>query len=147
MELVALLILAFAAVLTGGGLVQVFRGMLSREGLDANLAEDGDAARLGELAERKEMVTQLILSTELDLQTDKIAEADHAATIHRLKREAVVIMKEMDAIAGTEDDAERAQEALEAYLRTARATDGDRQWSAAARIRHGGKLPTAQEAS
>ncbi len=141
MELVALLLLAFATVLAVSSMLRIAKAALQDDGLDNILAEDGDASRLGELAERKEMVMQLILSTELDHQTAKISDQDRELTIARLKRDAVQIMKQMDALAGDVEDAERAERELSAFLTQARAADGDRRWSAAARLRHGGTQP------
>lgn len=141
MELVALLLLAFATVLALGSLQRIVRSATRNDGLDNILAEDGDAARLGELAERKEMIMQLILSTELDHQTEKISDQDRELTIARLKRDAVAVMKQMDKLAGDTVDTERAERELSAFLSHARAADGDRRWSAAARLRHGGNQP------
>ena len=141
MELVTLLALAFALVLVGSSFVHIFRVATRPVAADTTLEEDQAAQWLGELAERREMVMQLILSTELDHQTAKISDEDRDKTLDRLKREAVFIMKQMDALAGEEVDVERAENDLDEFLARARAADGDRQWSAAARVRHGGVHP------
>lgn len=142
MELAVLVVLAGAIALALGALVRIVAAARAPVHSDAQLAEDGDAARLGDLAERKEMVMQLILSTELDHQTHKISDEDRDKTLARLKREAVGLMKEMDTLAGDQVDTERADQELDAFLARSRAAGGDRQWSAAARLRHGGAHPT-----
>ncbi|MFT6399914.1 MAG: hypothetical protein ACJAYU_004684 [Bradymonadia bacterium] len=141
MEFVALLMLAFAGLTViasfGRLLVVAKRGPAS----DRSLAEDADASRLGELAERKEMVMQLILSTQLDLDTNKISDEDHAKTHLKLTKDAVAIMKEMEALGGTDEDLSAVDSDLDEHLAALRVTDTERAWSAAARLRHGGQAP------
>lgn len=142
MELVSFLIIAFAVAVILGSASGIARLAGNRGEADALLDEDVDAAALGDLAERKEMVMQLILSTELDHQTGKISDEDREKTVTRLKREAVAIMKRMDALGGTDEDVARAEQDLAGHIGTARAAAGDRRWSAAARLRHGGNAPS-----
>lgn len=143
MEFVALLILAFAVLAAIGAITRLFAVAKIAPASDRSLAEDADASRLGELAERREMVMQLILSTQLDLETTKISEEDHAKTYLKLRRDAVSIMKEMEALGGTEDDLSAVDSDLDEHLAALRVENTERAWSAAARLRHGGNEPGA----
>lgn len=141
MELVSLILLAAAIGVVAWAIGAAARVARASAAVDTTLEEDVDAFRLGELAERREMVMQLILSTELDHQTGKISDEDRDRTLARYKREAVVLMKEIDALGGEPEDLAAADQALEARLAEARAVAGDRLWSTAAKLRHGGQHP------
>jgi hypothetical protein len=141
MDLVALVLFAGCGVIGLGCAHALVRVARRSPAGDRSLAEDADASRLGELAERKEMVMQLILSTQLDLATGKISEEDHAKTYLSLRNDAGRIVKEMEALGGTEEDLAEVDADLEAHLEALRSDGANREWSAAARLRHGGQAP------
>lgn len=141
MDLVALIFFALAGVISVGAFRRMVEVARSSPATDRPLAEDADASRLGELAERKEMIMQLILSTQLDLETGKISEEDHAKTYLSLRRDAAGIIKEMASLGGSEDDLERVDTDLQAHLAALRSDAESEGWSAAARLRHGGRVP------
>lgn len=141
MDLVALIFLALAGVVSLAAFRRIVDVARSSPATDRPLAEDADASRLGELAERKEMIMQLLLSTQLDLETGKISEEDHAKTCLSLRRDAAAVLKDMAALGGNEEDLERVDADLEAHLAALRTDEAARGWSAAARLRHGGQVP------
>lgn len=147
MELIALLLAAFTAVLVVASVSGIVRIVRASAATDVTLGDDVETQLLGELTERKEMVMQLIMSTELDHQTSKISDEDRDKTLGRLKREAVALMKQIDLLGGTDEDVRRASDELERFLDESRAAGGDRAWSAAARIRHGGVHPQTSNAT
>lgn len=136
MELVSLLVIAFAIAVVASSIAAIGRRAAASEP-DTSLDEDGDTFLLGTLAERKEMVMQLILSAELDHDMGKISDDDRDRTITRLKREAVEIMKRMDDLRGSDEDVAQASQDLQRFLERDR-DEAARKWSAAARLRHGG---------
>ena len=81
---------------------------------DVTLREDEVTLELGQLAERKEMLMQLIQSTEFDFAAGKITDDARDATLKKLKREAVTVMKRMESIGGSAADVEAASSLLAA---------------------------------
>ena len=81
---------------------------------DVTLREDEVTLELGQLAERKEMLMQLIQSTEFDFAAGKITDDARDATLKKLKREAVTVMKRMESIGGSAADVEAATSLLAA---------------------------------
>ncbi len=138
MDLLPLAILAAAVVLFVAASSRLARLLGETGEPDITLDEDADATALGELAERKQMVMALMLSTRLDFEMEKIGEDDRDRTLGRLKSEAVAIMKRMDELGGTDADRQRAEQELDAFVESALGPDATRDWSAAARLRHGG---------
>lgn len=144
-ETLPLIALALAGLLIVFAAAAIFRIAARREASAVDVEEDRDAVRLRELAERKQMVIQLIQSTRLDFETGKITEADRDLTLKRLERQAVRLMKEMDELAGTEEDLARVNDELDAFIEASRGRRDDAEnWSAAARMRHGGQAPAAK---
>lgn len=116
MDVLPLTLLALSTAAVAVALVQAVRLLLRVGAPDTTLEQDAAAAQHGELAERKEMLMQLIESTRLDLETSKIGQEEHDRTMRSLKREAVAVLKEMEALGGTDSDIERAREALDATV-------------------------------
>lgn len=116
MDVLPLTLLALSTAAVAVALVQAVRLLLRVGAPDTTLEQDAAAAQHGELAERKEMLMQLIESTRLDLETRKIGQEEHDRTMRSLKREAVAVLKEMEALGGTDSDIERAREALDATV-------------------------------
>jgi hypothetical protein len=143
MDLVALLLLTLAGVIALGCGRAIVAAARRPPASDRSLAQDADASRLGELAERKEMIMQLILSTQLDLATGKISKGDYEKTYFLLRRDAGTIVREMESLGGSDEDLKRVDADLEDHLEALRTGGGTRDWSAAARLRHGGQVPKA----
>jgi hypothetical protein len=125
MDLVPLSLLALGVIVFALGLVGVGRQMKRAGTADVTLREDADTVKHGVLAERKEMLMTLIASTELDLATGKITEDVCERTLRGLKREAVTVIKQMEALGGDETDLEFAEAALVDAERVAPSANGD----------------------
>jgi hypothetical protein len=116
MDVLPLTILALAAAAVGLAVARAWVLLRNVDAPDLTLREDAATTAHGELAERKQMLLQLMDSTQLDFETDKISEEDRDRTLRALKREAVVVMKKMQELGGTEQDMERADRELDAYV-------------------------------
>lgn len=145
MDVVALLLIALAVIMAVRATVRIAIALGQRGTPDELLGTDIDARRLDELAVRKAALVAAIRTTELDFDTGKISSSDRDRTLRRLEAEAVAVMKSMDALRGAEVDRDEAEREIAAFLeqRGASAT-ADEAWSAAARLRHGGRAPHAE---
>lgn len=116
MGVLPLTILALAAAAVGLAIARAWVLLRAVDSPDLTLREDAATTAHGELAERKQMLLQLMDSTQLDYETDKISEEDRDRTLRALKREAVVVMKQMQELGGSEQDIERAERELDAHV-------------------------------
>lgn len=112
---------------------------------DTSIDEDRHLAHLAELVARKDTLLRLIRSTELDFEMTKISAADRDKTIARIKPELVLILQEIDAHGGLEQDRATADELLKSRLEHLKSSSEADAWSPAALARHGGKLAETTE--
>lgn len=137
--LLTLLSVAIAAV----SLVRAVRIVANPSAHNSTIAEDRRTLQFAELTARKRILIDAIRSTNLDLETSKISAADRDRTVARLEREAAVVLRELEQVAGADVDEAAAAAAIKAAVQTARlaAGDGAEGWSPAALARHGGRAP------
>jgi hypothetical protein len=134
---IAIMVLCLAGV--AAALVRALRGVRSIDLPDPTLTEDADMARLDDLVARKQAILRSIRSAELDLATEKIANEEYERIRSRLERDAVRVLRELERVRGTDSDLAHAEEAVRRSV--AAIEDDTSEWSAAARLRHGGTLP------
>lgn len=140
MVLLPLIVLALALIVVGLAALRVARVVTRVNVETAAIADDAVASELRDLVARKELLMQAIQSTQLDFDTGKIAASDRDASVRRLEAEAVDVLRRIDEIRGSEQDLSAALAELDELAPLA-VEDGQRQWSAAALARHGGRRP------
>lgn len=143
MDLLMLLLLVFYGAVVVGALLAISRLVAAGAAADVPVEEDHDRVRLRELTSRKLILMDQLRGVELDRQTGKIAGEEAARMRRVLEREAVGIMKELEALRGAACDQERAEAELRAWIAEHGPDDEEAAWSPAARLRHGGHAPAA----
>jgi hypothetical protein len=146
MVLVPLIVLALALVVVGVAMLRFVRVVSHLNVETAAIADDAVASELRDLVARKELLMQAIQSTHLDFDTGKIAASDRDASVSRLESEAVNVLRRIDEIRGSDSDLNVALAELD-ELAPLSAEKGEREWSDAAKARHGGKRPSADTTS
>jgi hypothetical protein len=142
MELIPLLVLLLAALLTARAIRHMLRAAWSAESATL-LTDDAASSRLLDLLSRKDLLLKAIQSTHLDFDTAKISADDRDRTIRRLESEAVEVLRAVDDLRGTDVDIARARALIESEVSAAIGETDAVAWSAAARLRHNGKAPGA----
>jgi hypothetical protein len=142
MELIPLVVLLLAALLTARSLTHMVRAAQKAESAML-LTDDAASSRLLDLLSRKDLLLKAIQSTHLDFDTAKISADDRDRTIRRLEAEAVEVLRAVDEMRGTEVDIARARTLIETEVSAAIGEADAVAWSAAARLRHNGKTPGA----
>jgi hypothetical protein len=147
MELLAIGLMIFAAVVIGSGfygMVQAFRNR-RREGHDALGESIEEIDELHELAEKRAQLVFQIRSVRLDEEAKKISAEEADRRVAQYERKAVRIAKRMDTLVGDETVREEAADELERYLEenADRADEVDWEWSEEALQRHGGIATSA----
>lgn len=137
MTVIPLLWLAFAIFVIAAALHRGYRVWTTTEA--GSFVRDEKALELDELIMRKAMLMRMIQSARLDLSTGKIEESDFHRIERQLRRETVQVMKRLDALRGSEDDLDRADDELDALFASLR--DGEHRWSSEALDAHGGVRP------
>ena len=146
MTVVALLIFAVALFVAGRAVVGIARAWAADGTLDSSLEEDMAMRDVRELLSRKTMLMQLIQQTENDLAVERIERGDAERVIQRYRREAVQVMRRLDALQGTAEDIARAREMIEERRDQAfaRYQAGETAWSSVAARRHGALASKSQ---
>jgi hypothetical protein len=145
MDVIALVLIGLGVAAAITATVRIAATLAARNTPDELLGTDVEARRLDDLAVRKTALVAAIRTTELDFETGKVSQTDRDRTLRRLENEAVVVMKTMDDIRGAEVDRDAAEHEIAEFLeRRLGAATGDEAWSAAARMRHGGRLPSTE---
>ena len=142
MELIPLVVLLLAALLTARSVSLMLRAAWSAESATL-LTDDAASSRLLDLLSRKDLLLKAIQSTHLDFDTAKISADDRDRTIRRLESEAVEVLRAVDELRGTDVDIARARTLVESEVSAAIGETDAVAWSAAARLRHNGKAPGA----
>ena len=142
MELIPLVVLLLAALLTARAISHMLRAAWSAESATL-LTDDAASSRLLDLLSRKDLLLRAIQSTHLDFDTAKISADDRDRTIRRLESEAVEVLRAVDELRGTDVDIARARALIESEVSAAIGETDAVAWSAAARLRHNGKAPGA----
>jgi hypothetical protein len=142
MELIPLVVLLLAALLTARSVSHMLRAAWSAESATL-LTDDAASSRLLDLLSRKDLLLKAIQSTHLDFDTSKISADDRDRTIRRLESEAVEVLRAVDELRGTDVDIARARTLVESEVSAAIGETDAVAWSAAARLRHNGKAPGA----
>lgn len=145
MELIPLVVLLLAALLTARSVMNMVRAARSAESATL-LTDDAASSRLLDLLSRKDLLLKAIQSTHLDFDTAKISADDRDRTIRRLESEAVEVLRAVDELRGTDVDVARARALIESEVSAAIGESDAVAWSAAARLRHNGKVPGASVA-
>ena len=145
MTVLVLILLASAVWIAGYAVSNIAKAWGTDTALDRTTDEDEVLQEVQELLNRKTMLMQLIQHTTDDQEMGRIEDAEAQTLIRRYRREAVRVMKQLDALQGEPEDLQRATELFEARARETaqRIAAGEEQWSAAAMRRHGG-LATRQ---
>lgn len=145
MTVLVLILLATAVWIAGYALSNIAKAWGEDAALDRTTDEDEVLQEVQELLNRKTMLMQLIQNTTDDQEMGRIEDAEAQTLIRRYRREAVRVMKQLDALQGEPEDLERAEKLFETRAQEAaqRIAAGEEQWSAAAMRRHGG-LATRQ---
>lgn len=141
MTVVALILFAVAIFVAGRSVVAIASAWTSDESFDSTLVEDAATREVRELLSRKNMLLQLIKQTENDLDVDRIEQEEADRLIQRYRREAVQVLRRLDALQGTAEDIAFAREQIEARrdLAFARYQSGEGAWSSVAARRHANK--------
>lgn len=144
MQALPIVLIAFSVLLIAVAVARI-AGHLRRLDLpDPTLAVDADTARLDDLVARKQVILRGIQTANLDRQTAKIADEEHARIVARFEREGAKILRELDAVAGSDEDRDAARAALDAALASVARPDEGEGWSQAAMMRHGGQAPATE---
>ena len=142
MNVLTLTLIGLAVVLVVRSAAAMLNALRAGPELDRPVDEDDASLRLRELIQRRQMLLSLIQATRLDEATDKLAADEAQRIISRYEREAIRIMRELDALRGDEADRQRAEDELDRLARETVAGDDQAWvWSEAARARHGGSAP------
>lgn len=143
MTILVLVLLVSAVWVAGYSLSRIAYAWGNDPALDRYTDEDETLLEVQELLNRKSMLMQLIRHTTLDQEMGRIDEKDAGVLIRRYRREAVRVMKNLDALQGEPEDIERATEIFEmrADQTAQRIAAGEEEWSQAALRRHGGLAP------
>lgn len=146
MTVLVLILLATAVWIAGYAVSNIAKAWGDDTALDRYTDEDEVLQEVQELLNRKTMLMQLIQHTTDDQEMGRIESAEANVLIRRYRREAVRVMKQLDALQGEPEDIERAIAIFDARAQDTaeRIAAGEEQWSAAAMRRHGG-LATRQE--
>lgn len=143
MTILALILFAVTIWIAGQAVVNIARAWGEDPTLDRTVDEDAVLRDVRELLSRKTMIMQLIQSTELDREMGRIDDADANTLIQRYRREAVRVMRDLDALQGEPEDIARATELFDARAEAAaeRISAGEDAWSPVAARRHGQLQP------
>lgn len=146
MTVLVLILLVCAVWIAGYALRNIAKAWGDDTALDRYTDEDEVLQEVQELLNRKMMLMQLIQHTTDDKEMERIEHAHADKLIRRYRREAVRVMKQLDALQGEPEDIDRATALFEqrAHATAKRIAAGEEKWSAAAMRRHGG-LATRQD--
>jgi hypothetical protein len=92
MDVVGVVLVAVAAVGAGAVIAQPLRGQ------HATAEDAAFAARLEDLEAAKEARYREIREAEMDFRTGKLSEADYKAIDRQLRREAIDVLRRLDAL-------------------------------------------------
>lgn len=143
MTILVLVLLISAVWVAGYALSRIAYAWSNDPALDRYTDEDETLLEVQELLNRKSMLMQLIRHTELDQEMGRIDEDTAGVLVRRYRREAVRVMKNLDALQGEPEDIQRATQLFEARAQETaqRIAAGEEEWSPAAMRRHGGLAP------
>lgn len=105
------------AVVVLAGVAAIIGYPLLRPGREAPLDPVGPAAELAAMQERKLQIYAAIRELGFDYNTDKLEKADYEEEVDQLKREAVEVVRQIEALRGQPP---RADDALEAEIAAVR---------------------------
>lgn len=148
MTIVALVLFAVAIWVGSQAIVAIASAWRGGPAFDRTLDEDAALRDVRELLSRKTMLVQLIRSTELDQDMGRIDAGDAARLVNRYQREAVRVMRDLDALQGQPEDIERATALFEERSQRAaeRIEAGENAWSSVAARRHATMKPSEEAA-